>query len=80
MRVCVQTWLTPEKHKPRFDWATFDKIEFSDQNADPVSDVDRAFIAKWRKPVRQPALPHHHIFLNNAVLILHLLGTMNDKF
>ena len=47
----AQTWLTPKKWAPKFDWGRFNDIQFTDAESTGITPKEANFIAKWRKPV-----------------------------
>ena len=49
--MCLQTFLTPKKWAPKFDWSRFNDIQFTDAESTGITQKEQAFIAKWRKPV-----------------------------
>lgn len=53
MTMCsyVQTYLTPKRWAPKFDWARFDDIQFTDAESTGITEKEQAFVSKWRKPV-----------------------------
>ena len=67
--ICTQTFLTPKRWAPKFDWSKFNSdITFTDAESTGITPKEQEFIAKWRKPVRLPHLlsANHHASLGPA--------------